>query len=157
MTRVCVTPSNTAIISDYYKDTDGRYSLDLFDTNKIAYYLQDDWDISGEINKTAINRSYPMSIPDTDKNRLLLEHLADENIINSQFFNSGYLHAQIVSDGDVVLDGVLILTTYERMNGRVQSYEIIVLGKEKFGFLRFKVLRWLVCLIRVLLLIQRMY
>ena len=85
MTRVCVTPSNTAIISDYYKDEDGRYSLDVIDTNKIAYYLQDDWDISGEINKTAINRSYPMSIPDTDKNRLLLEYLADENIISSSF------------------------------------------------------------------------
>ena len=130
--RICVKPSNAAIIPSHYLDSDGRYSLDIFDTNKIALTYQDDWDMNGEINKTAINRNYPQSIPATPKNNLLLEHLADENIINSQFFNNGYLKASIVSDGDVTLDGVMILTSYERMDGKVQSYEIIILGKEKF-------------------------
>jgi hypothetical protein len=132
MVKITVTPTNSSIIPDHYRDSDGHYSLDITDTSKIAITLQDDWEITGEVNKIAINRTYPLTIPATPKNNLLLEFLADENIINSQFFQNGSLPAKILADGDVILDGVLIVASFERMNGRVQSYEIMVLGKEKF-------------------------
>lgn len=132
MVKIAVTPSNVNIIPDHYRDSDGHYCLDLTDTSKIAITLQDDWEISGEVNKTAINRSYPMTIPATPKNNLLLEFLANENVVDSPFFQNGSLPAKVLTDGDVILDGVLIVTSFERMNGRVQSYEIMVLGKEKF-------------------------
>ena len=79
MTKIVIEPSNTSIIPDYYKDELGLYCLDIKDTSKIAITLQDDWTVGGEPNKSAINRSYPMTIPATDKNNLFLEHLADAN------------------------------------------------------------------------------
>ena len=91
MVKISVIPSNINSIPKHYQDDDGLYCLDVFDTSKIAITFQDDWDISGEINKVAVNRSYPQSVPGTPKNNLLLEHLASENIIDSTFFNNGYL------------------------------------------------------------------
>lgn len=132
ITKIQITPRDISKIPAYFQDSDGFYSLDLYERPKIALTYQDDTIADGSIDGKGINRSYHINVPFTPKNDLLLENIKSANVVNTRFQTGDFVFAKVLVGSDVVLDGLLTITNTDKLiYDKTGDYEIFVFGNER--------------------------
>lgn len=132
ITKIRIAPRDISKIPAYFQDSDGFYSLDLYERPKIALTYQDDTIADGSIDGKGINRSYHINVPFTPKNDLLLENIKSANVVNTRFQTGDFVFAKVLVGSDVVLDGLLTITNIDKLiYDKTGDYEIFVFGNER--------------------------
>lgn len=128
--RIIVEPYNPKRIPEFMMDSDGCYSLDLFPGVAIPISKQCCDEKPCRTNVVTFNRSYSVSIPNNNKNKLLLENPFSPQLINSTFFNQGFLKATIINNVNII-NGYLTVTKGAGTGLDKKSIEIAIVDDQR--------------------------
>lgn len=129
--RIAIGLKDNQYIPSHYFDKDGLITLDVYAKTDFAQTFQDDRDADGKVSTQGFNRQYPITVPGgkiSPKNELIFGFIANENSINNPVFIDGYLDAKILDGSTTILDGILIITDYEKRTVET-DYEVMIIEK----------------------------
>jgi len=139
--RVTVEPNNTGRIPNQFRDADNFYSLDLKPGLDFPMTFQHDNDAEGGDPTLAFSSTFVIEVPATAKNTVLLEDIGNPQIFNSELWFKRSLPGAAWVRGTDKINGFVVITGVQYLQGKPSSYEISVLDAGRFWVEALKGLR----------------